>query len=437
MDFKTLPMGTFTLQNVTVPGCFLGSTDELVVTDIGIANGTIAKAPITRERVPGTEPVENRAGATTEAIDMAGAMVLPAFVDMHTHLDKGHILPRAPNPDGTFMGALNSVRDDHANWSADDVYRRADFSLRCAYAHGTRAVRTHLDSPPAQDKISWPVFSQLRAQWAGKIDLQAVSLNGCDSVDLNGRFLRTAELVKEHGGVLGLVAYPMDELDSILHRFFELAATMDLEVDFHVDETMDPSVECVRNVCRAIIETGFSRRVTLGHLCSISVQNESRAKDTLDLMAEAQVHVVSLPMCNLYLQDRHHSQTPRRRGVTLVHEMKQRGISVSFASDNTRDPFYVYGDMDMIEVMREATRLAHLDHAAPDWVKSFSEIPASTCNFTPATLRVGASADLVICNARNYTELYARPQSDRIVMRDGIAIDRTLPGYEELDDLFQ
>ncbi len=32
-------------------------------------------------------------------------MVLPCFVDAHTHLDKGHIGPRSPNPDGTFAGA--------------------------------------------------------------------------------------------------------------------------------------------------------------------------------------------------------------------------------------------------------------------------------------------------------------------------------------------
>ena len=39
-------------------------------------------------------------------------MVLPCFTDMHTHLDKGHIWPRAANPDGTFMGALTTVAGD-------------------------------------------------------------------------------------------------------------------------------------------------------------------------------------------------------------------------------------------------------------------------------------------------------------------------------------
>ncbi len=36
---------------------------------------------------------------------------------------------------------------------------RMEFSLRAAYAHGTRAIRTHLDAIPPQDGISFPVFS--------------------------------------------------------------------------------------------------------------------------------------------------------------------------------------------------------------------------------------------------------------------------------------
>jgi cytosine deaminase len=55
--------------------------------------------------------------------------------------------------------------------------------------------------------------------------------------------------------------------------------------------------------------------------------------------------------------------------------MRARGIRVSFASDNTRDPFYAYGDMDMLEVMREATRIGHLDHSRTDWTDAFLTAP--------------------------------------------------------------
>ena len=145
--------------------------------------------------------------------------------------------------------------------------------------------------------------------------------------------------------------------------------------------------------------------------------------------------VVSLPMCNLYLQDRQAGRTPRNRGITLVHEMQARGIRVSFASDNTRDPFYAYGDLDMIEVMREATRIGHLDHASHDWPHAFLTNPAATCGFRAPSLTPGSPADLVIVKARNWSELLARPQSDRIVLRHGRAIDRTLPDHADLDHL--
>ena len=43
----------------------------------------------------------------------------------------------------------------------------------------------------------------------------------------------------------------------------------------------------------------------------------------------------------------------------------------------------------------------------------------------------------MICSARDWTELFARPQSDRVVMRAGHAIDTTLPAYSTLDHLME
>ena len=410
--------GPVRLKNVTVPGCFVGRSDDLVTTDITVWGGKI----------------DERGGTD---IEMDRAMVLPCFVDMHTHLDKGHIWPRASNPDGTFMGALITVAIDRTdNWNANDVKTRMEFSLKCAYAHGTRAIRTHLDSIAPQDAISWPVFEQLRDKWAGKIDLQASSLIGCDSYQaLETEYASTADIVAASGGVLGLVTYPVADLRDRLLQFFQLAGERGLEVDFHTDETMDATSETLRMIAETALEIGWPLPITVGHCCSLSTQNENRALETLDLVAKANINVVSLPMCNLYLQDRHANRTPRNRGITLVHEMRERGINVSFASDNTRDPFYAYGDMDMLEVMRQATRIGHLDHSSPDWPLAFSQNPAVACGFEAASLLPGARADFIIFKARDWTELFSRPHNDRIVIRDGQVIDAQLPEYSQLDHL--
>ena len=142
-------------------------------------------------------------------------------------------------------------------------------------------------------------------------------------------------------------------------------------------------------------------------------------------------------MCNLYLQDRRSDgTTPRWRGVTLVHEMKARGIPVALASDNTRDPFYAYGDLDMLEVYREGTRIEHLDHPVGDWPRAVTVTPAEIMRLDDAGLvAAGRTADLVLFRGRSLTELLSRPESDRVVLRGGRPIDSMLPDYAELDDL--
>ena len=419
--FRNIPEGHVTLKNATVPGCLIGSENDLDQIDISIRDGQITDAHGT-------------------PVDMKRAMVLPCFTDMHTHLDKGHIWPRAANPDGTFMGALTTVGADRsANWTAEDVSARMEFSLRCAYAHGTRAIRTHLDSLRPQDAISWPMFAEKRQEWTGRIDLQASSLIGCDSYDsIKHDYAETADIVAATGGTLGMVTYPVPDLEKRLTDFFGLADTRGLKVDFHSDETMDPEAESLRMIAEMALELGLDDgSITVGHCCSLSTQDEARALNTLDIVAKARLNIVSLPMCNLYLQDRHAGRTPRNRGITLVHEMKARGINVSFASDNTRDPFYAYGDMDMIEVLRQATRIGQIDHSDPDWFDTVSVNPCIAMNIAAPSYAPGSPADLVICNARDWTELFARPQSDRIVLRNGKAIDTSLPAYSTLDHLME
>ncbi len=72
-------------------------------------------------------------------------------------------------------------------------------------------------------------------------------------------------------------------------------------------------------------------------------------------------------MCNMFLQDRQAGRTPRWRGVTALHELSDAGVNVMIASDNVRDPFYAYGDLDMLEVWREAVRILHLDYPFARW----------------------------------------------------------------------
>jgi cytosine deaminase len=342
-----------------------------------------------------------------------------------------------PNPDGSFAGALGAVGADRlVHWNAADVARRMDFSLRTAYAHGTKALRTHLDSVAPQETISWPVFEEMRDEWRGRIDLQAASLIGIEGVREAAWFETLARRVAAAKGVLGAVTYMLPDLEPLLDRVFHTAIEFGLDLDFHADETGDLAAVSLRRIAEAALKHRFEGKILVGHCCALARQPHGEVLETLDKVAAAGIAVVSLPMCNLYLQDRRHDgTTPRWRGVTLLHEMKARGIPVAVASDNTRDPFYAYGDLDMLEVYRMATRILHFDHPVGDWPKTVAATPAEIMGVDAGRLAVGSPADLVIFKGRSWTELLSRPESDRIVVRDGRAIERSIPDYSELDEL--
>jgi len=423
----------YVLAGATVPAVLLDAppgtpdSDGLVAADLTIADGAIARIdpPGRRTRLP--------------KLDLDRGMVWPCFVDMHTHIDKGHIWPRRPNPDGTFDGALAAVAADRAaTWSADDVARRMDFALRAAYAHGTGLLRTHLDSQPPQHKISWPVFAEMRERWADRIDLQAVSLFAVDAFRDEAFAADIVATVAAYGGTLGGVTFTVPDLDRILRRMMEMAAGAGLDLDFHVDETGDPSVNTLLAIAEAKLATGFPGRIVAGHCCTLSLHGEAETAETIARVAEAGIAVVSLPMCNMYLQDRIGGRTPRWRGVTLLNELNAAGVPVAVASDNTRDPFYAYGDLDMLEVYREAVRILHLDHPVAASPTVVTRSPAAIVGRPDrGIIAAGAAADLVLFRARTFTELLARPQADRTVIRSGKAIDRRLPDYRELDDLME
>jgi cytosine/creatinine deaminase len=408
--------------------------EALVSMDIEINDGKV----VSLQTIGGDRPDD------VPTVDLGCGLIWPCFVDVHTHLDKGHTWPRSPNSDGTSLSAIIAVQNDSSwRWDAKDIYRRMEFGLKCSYAHGTQAIRTHLDAFGEQGEISFEVFRQLREEWANKILLQAVCLVSLDYF-MEPKGEKLADLVAESGGVLGGVLGSVlggvsgsdAEIIQQIERAFELAEERHLNLDFHTDESLNPYDMTLRYVAEAAIRRQFTGRITCGHCCSLSVQSEDEVRKTLDLVKAAGISVVSLPMCNLYLQDRKLGRTPRYRGVTALHELKAAGVKVAIASDNCRDPFFAYGDHDGLEVFTQSVRIGHLDHPIGDWPQSVTSVPAQMMGLeNVGQIGVGLAADLVVFKARSFNELMARGQGDRVIIRQGKQIDSTLPDYAELDDL--
>jgi cytosine/adenosine deaminase-related metal-dependent hydrolase len=306
-------------------------------------------------------------------------------------------------------------------------------------------------------ELTWPAFSKIRDRWKGRVEVQGVALVALSFFRDEGAAVRLADTVARYGGLLGAAVCcaeeggsPADDWttcdgdrDELLDRIFTLAKERDLDLDFHCDENGNEAAKGLRYVAEKTIQHGYEGRVVCGHCCSLAYQTPKELAKTLELARRARITIVSLPLVNQWTQDRRYPErtTPLWRGVTLLHEARDAGVAVAIASDNTRDQFYAYGDLDMLEVFNQGCRMAHLDRPYGSWINTVGSTPAAAMRLDArggehhGMLRVGAGADFVVFpNARKYSELLSRPQMDRVVVRKGRRIpDGSLPSYKELD----
>jgi cytosine deaminase len=359
-------------------------------------------------------------------------LVFPAFVDAHTHLDKTHTWHRAQNLSGTFWEAIDVLFKDKVNWSDADIRLRAGFALRTAWANGTRAIRTHIDSGHEWSETSHATLAALREEWKGRIALQSVPL--CPGLAYeNANCEKIADMAIRHGAsALGGFMQMTPTLPQQLDRLLAMARERRIGLDLHVDENDNPANEVLRHVAEAVLRTKFEFPVVCGHCCTLAVQAPERAKSTIDLVRAAGIRIISLPLCNLHLQDRRVAgspfpRTPRWRGITLIHDFLDAGVPVACAGDNVRDAFYEFGNYDVAEVFQQSLRIALLDTRLSDAVRLVTSTPADFMGLpTHGRVAPGAEARLVIFGARRFSELLSRPSVSRQVV-DGERIHSTPP----------
>jgi cytosine deaminase len=385
-----------------------------------------------------------RPASDIPVLDLDGSTVLSAFVDAHTHLDKGDLCAAGLAPERDLFAAIALVRGDYGHWSAAELERRMDFALRTAYAHGTRALNSYCDWSQPEGPLAWRVLQDLRARWAGRVELVITSLASIAELENPARAATIAAAVAEGRGVLGWFVYPGAPVH-LLPRAFELAERHGLRLDFHIDEHLNPPRPNLPHVARLARERGWGARTVCGHCCVLGVLEPGERDALLDDVAASGLGLVSLPWTNLYLQDNASDpahggrRTPGRRGLLPVHEARARGIPLAFASDNHRDPFFPGGDLDPLQTLALAAMAAHLDEPVRDWADTITRQGAVVLGLPwDGVLRPGAPADLVIHPGRSSVEVVGRAAHGRRVVRAGRLLagaEAAPPDFRELDGL--
>lgn len=403
-------MADVLLRFVTLPA---GST-----ADVALGGGRIAAvAP-----AGSLNPADHAAPENTHELD--GWLLLAAPGEPHAHLDKALSADLVPNPDGDLMGAIVNYEDRYHERTVPEIVERARRAALINLAKGCTAIRTHVDIGPAIGLRGVEALLALRDELADRLDIQIVGLAGRPTSGAEGeenRILLRRALeagIDVGGGCPHLDPDP----SACLRDCFDLAREFDRPLDLHMDEHLYAEHLDLGDLADLVKRRGRGRGVTASHCVSLGLQDASTQKRIAELVAAADISVVTLPQTNLFLQARGIRTSPPR-GLTAIAALLDAGVTVAGGGDNLQDPFNTMGRGDPLET---ASLLVTAGHLSTDQAyDAVSRAVRLVMGLDEVTITPGSPAELLAIKAATVREAVAAAPADRMVFHRGRLVART------------
>ncbi len=416
----TTPVSDILLKHCTL----IHPNEPATVVDIAIHNGTIqAIAP------------QLEFGARLE-LDLHGQMVSPPFVESHIHLDTALTAgdPRW-NESGTLFEGIEIWRERKQYLTEEDVKERAIAVLKQQAMQGVLFVRSHAD---VSEKTLAALKGLLEVREAVK-DWMTLQIVAFPQDGLYGGPY-TDELMEEAltlgaDVVGGIPHYELTREDGVksMHRVFELAEKYDRLIDIHCDEIDDDHSRFLEVIVANAIRRSNGDRVTASHTTAFGSYNNAYAFKLMSFIDRSGINFVANPLVNITLQGRMDTY-PKRRGVTRVKELWQRGVNVSLGHDDLQDPWYSLGTGNMLDVASMAVHASQMT-GAKEIDACYNMVTwhgAKTLHITDQYgIEAGKPANLIVLDAGDRYDAIRRRATVRYVISQGKLLASTEPPHPQ------
>ncbi|HZK72373.1 MAG TPA: cytosine deaminase [Clostridia bacterium] len=401
------------MLDLLLKGARLPGHEELK--EIGVRDGLIAEPEADARQV----------------MDLGGALVTPALVEAHIHLDAVLTVgePRY-NLSGSLVEGIAIWAERGNLLSVDDVKRRVRTVLRWQLANGVQFVRSHVDVCDPELRAVRALI-ELRDEIGDQMKLQLVAFpqQGIMSFDGGEDLMRRAVDM----GVDVVGAIPHFEMtreygERSVKFAMALAAEKGLRVDIHCDETDDDHSRFVEVMAAETIRLGMGGRVTASHTTAMHSYNNSYANKVINNLKRAQMHMITNPLDNSTLQGRFDGY-PIRRGHTRFKELLAAGVNTCIGHDSVMDPWYPLGYGDPLQA---AFVLAHYGQMSgrnelTTLIEMITKNPAAALGLEGYGLEPGCRADLCVFAAPTEMDAIRLVAPRKLVLRGGKVVARTEP----------
>ncbi|HCN49213.1 MAG TPA: deaminase [Chryseobacterium sp.] len=402
--YQLTAKGKYSLKNVRLETGFEYENEEVTGTKTDLFSIEIEDGKIKTVKAN---------DAASNAIDAKGYLMLPAFRDMHIHLDKTlYGLPwQALSPKRRTVKDMIAYEQQIIPELLKTSVERAEQLISLQQHYGTHFSRTHFNLDPTSGLKSLEHLEQAldHKKDSFKVETVAFPQHGVYYTE-TAPLMKEAAKLKSVSFIGGLDPLSIDgSIEKVMDFTVQLALDHNKGIDIHLHEVGESGMKTINYLIdKAIENPQLQGKTFVSHAFALAHLNPKEAEQIAERLAAGKVGIAS--------------SVPFGKTVMPIPTLKKYGVNVLIGNDNVQDYWSTFGSGNMLQ---KANLIAELYGYATEYALSRalqfatqSTLPLDE-NGKQQWPKPGDEAAIVLTDVSCSAEAVSRISTIEALMHDG------------------
>lgn len=402
--YQLTAKGNYSLKNVRLETGFEYENEEVIGTKTGLFSIEIVDGKI--KTVKANDPA-------SKAIDAKGYLMLPAFRDMHIHLDKTlYGLPwQALSPKRRTVKDMIAYEQEIIPELLKTSVSRAEQLISLQQHYGTHFARTHFNIDPTSGLKSLEHLEQAleNKRDSFKAELVAFPQHGVYYTE-SAPLMKEAAQLKSVEFIGGLDPLSIDgSIEKVMDFTVQLALDHNKGIDIHLHEAGESGMKTISYLIdKAMENPALQGKTFVSHAFALAHLSPKETEQIAERLAAGKVGIAS--------------SVPFKGKIMPIPTLKKYGVNVLIGNDNVQDYWSTFGSGNMLQ---KANLIAELYGYATEYALSRA-LQFATQSTLPLDEKgkqqwpkAGDEAAIVLTDASCSAEAVSRMSEIKALMNDG------------------
>lgn len=402
--YQLTAKGNYSLKNVRLETGFEYENEEVIGTKTGLFSIKIVDGKI--KTVKANDPA-------SKAIDAKGYLMLPAFRDMHIHLDKTlYGLPwQALSPKRRTVKDMIAYEQEIIPELLKTSVSRAEQLISLQQHYGTHFARTHFNIDPTSGLKSLEHLEQAleNKRDSFKAELVAFPQHGVYYTE-SAPLMKEAAQLKSVEFIGGLDPLSIDgSIEKVMDFTVQLALDHNKGIDIHLHEAGESGMKTISYLIdKAMENPALQGKTFVSHAFALAHLSPKETEQIAERLAAGKVGIAS--------------SVPFKGKIMPIPTLKKYGVNVLIGNDNVQDYWSTFGSGNMLQ---KANLIAELYGYATEYALSRA-LQFATQSTLPLDEKgkqqwpkAGDEAAIVLTDASCSAEAVSRMSEIKALMNDG------------------